>query len=317
MPQPSSRPAHAPEVSVVIPVRNEGGRVAAALRSIIDGRSEDFPIEIVIIDDDSSDGCCGGLEAIYSLGSVNLRVVSLPQWSGIPFARNAGASVAIAPILFITDANVLFPPDWDVPIRKHLTANRVLCATIADSTSSFLAYGCTLLVPSMGVGWLPHPRVFGGHVPISPCTGTVLSTALFRRVGGYDTAMPIYGAAEPEFSVRLWLAGAEIVAAPDLVLTHRFRPAPERQPFLDQISLVQLRNYLRFGMLYLDQPRIEQMCAYYAHQMPEQFPEAMRQLSTAEIWRRRRVIEERLPLRFASFVERFNLRDGAGQRLAS
>ncbi len=304
-----------PVISVVIPVRNEGQRLHAAVSSIVSGRSDRLPLQIVLVDDDSTDGCCDGLSEAWSWRDdlVRIDVVRLPRWSGIPFARNAGAAAAHAPILFITDANVLFPQNWDLPIRERIAPNRVLCATIADMDSPFRGYGCTLLIPSMGVDWIRDPRQYAGYVPIAPCSGTAITADLFRRAGGYDTEMPVYGAAEPEFSVRLWLCGAEIVSIPDLVLHHRFRPASERQPFLDAINKVLLRNYLRFGLLYLDQQRIEQLMHYYSEQSPSHFAEALRSLSADDVWQRRRLLEERLPSRFSSFVERFGIRDGFGQ----
>ena len=304
-----------PVISVVIPVRNEGRRLHAAVSSIISGRSSRFPLQIVLVDDDSSDGCCRGLAEAFSWPDhlARVDVVRLPSWSGIPFARNAGAEAAQAPILFITDANVLFPPNWDIPILERIASNRVLCATIADMDSSFRGYGCSLVIPSMGAEWIRDPRMYGGYVPISPCSGTAITSDLFRRAGGYDTEMPVYGAAEPEFSVRLWLYGADIISMPDLVLRHRFRPAAERQPFLDAISRISLRNYLRFAMLYLDQQRIDQVMHYYSQESPVQFAEALESLPSEAVWQRRRLLEERLPIRFASFVERFGIRDAFGQ----
>ena len=304
-----------PLISVVIPVRNEGERLLAAVSSIVAGRSSRFPLEIILVDDASYDGCCDGLAQAWTSpqNALRLDIIRLPRWSGIPYARNAGAAAAHASILFITDANVLFPHNWDVPIRHHIAANRVLCATIGDIDSSFLGYGCSLLIPSMGVDWIRDPRLFGGYVPISPCSGTVIATDLFRRAGGYDTAMPVYGAAEPEFSVRLWLCGAEIVSLPDLALRHKFRAATERQPFLDAIGKLSLRNYLRFGMLYLDRQRIDQMLHYYSGHSPSYVAEALQSLSSGEVWQRRRVLEERLPRRFSSFVDRFGIRDAFGQ----
>jgi len=304
-----------PAISVVIPVRNEGERLHAAVSSIVAGRSQGCPIEIILVDDASSDGCCDGLAQTWTSPQhgVRLEVVRLPRWSGIPFARNAGAAAAHAPILFITDANVLFPGNWDLPIRQRIANNRVLCATIADMDSSFRGYGCRLLIPSMGVEWIHDPRLYGGYVPISPCSGTAISAELFSRAGGYDTAMPIYGAAEPEFSVRLWLCGAEIVSMPDLVLQHKFRPASERQPFLDAIGKISLRNYLRFGMLYLDRKRIDQMLHHYSGHSPTDVGEALQSLLPDEVSQRRRLLEERLPRRFSSFVDRFGIRDAFGQ----
>jgi GT2 family glycosyltransferase len=165
----------------------------------------------------------------------------------------------------------------------------------------------------MGADWLIYPGLYGGYAPISPCAGTIISADIFRRVGGYDTAMPVYGAAEPEFSVRLWLSGAEIVLLPDLVLQHRFRPASERRPFLEAISLLQFQNYLRFGMLYLDRARMQQMFRYYAASAPRLFEKALGRVWASDVWQRRDVLRQNLPAGFDSFVRRFGIRDARGQ----
>lgn len=298
-----------PSVSVIIPVRNEGRRIQDAVASIVEGRSNMFPLQIVLVDDNSSDGSCSSLPALYSWprDHVQIDVIRLPRWSGIPYARNRGVSAARASILFITDANVRFPVRWDLPIREHIRPNRVLCATIADIESSFRGYGCTLHLPSMGASWLRNPMVYGGYLPVSPCSATIIPADLFRRAGGYDTAMPVYGAAEPEFSVRLWLSGAEIVSLPNLVLQHRFRPASERRPFLEAISVLQVHNYLRFGVLYLDQSQVLRMLHYYATTAPRVFERALRQVWAGDVWNRRELLRRSLPGGFDLFARRFGL----------
>ena len=169
---------------------------------------------------------------------VRVDVVRLPRWSGVPVARNAGAAVAQAPILFITDANVIFPRDGIFPFASE-------SPPIVFSAQRLLTW--ILLSAAMAAHCSFHPWVSTGSAipvntaatfPVSPCSGTAIAAGLFHRAGGYDTEMPVYGAAEPEFSVRLWLCGAEIVSMPDLVLQHRFRPSSERQPFLDAIGKV-------------------------------------------------------------------------------
>jgi len=307
-----------PDVSVVIPVRNEGKRLAKALRSIASGRSYRFPLEIVVVDDASDDGCCESVQGLFTWARdrVCVNVIRLDRWSGIPYARDCGALAATAEILFITDANITFPRNWDVPIFQRIRPNVALCATIADDASAFRGYGCALELPSMGVRWLPSPHAFRGYVPVAPSAGTIVGAGLFRQLGGYDTAMPIYGAHEPEFSVRLWLSGAEIVAAPDLVVIHRFRPAAERKPFLQRIAAVQVRNYLRFALLYLDERELLETIRHYAIGAPEFTQAALRSLDHGDVWRRRHELQRALPLEFDWFARRFNLDGFSRQRFA-
>ena len=271
-----------PVISVVIPVRNEGERVIRAINSFAFGRSSLFHLEFVIIDDASDDGCCASLENLLTFedNAAVVRVIRLGQWSGIPYARNIGAVYAQAPVLFITDANVEACQNWDIPLFRDLHPGKVLCAAISDTASSWVGYGCALRLPSMDVSWLNNPYEFKGNIPVSTCAGTIIYTELFKRLGGYDTAMPVYGAAEPEFSVRIWLYGAEITICPDLVLWHRFRPPEERNPFIKQIELVQIKNYLRFAMLYLDDVSLKDTQDHYFTSSPILFEKAMNFLET-------------------------------------
>jgi glycosyltransferase involved in cell wall biosynthesis len=307
-----------PTISIVMPVRNEGDRLYAALRSFVDGRRSNCTLEFVVVDDASEDGCCDYAEQIVrSKGDgVSIQVIRLSQWSGIPYARNRGALTARGSILFMTDANVAACPGWDIPISRDLHANRVLCATVADMASSWAAYGCLLHLPSMGVRWLSSPQAYGGLVPVAPSAGTILQAELFHRIGGYDSAMPAYGAAEPEFSVRAWLSGAEIRTCPDVVLHHRFRPAEERRPFLDRIAPLQIHNYLRFGLLYLDDEGAIGLLSHWSRHAPAHFSEALRAAVAHGVWARRDLLRRVLPREFDWYAKYFRLWD-MSRRLAS
>jgi glycosyltransferase involved in cell wall biosynthesis len=300
-----------PTISVIIPARNEGKRVARAIMSIAGGRSTAFPIEFIIVDDASEDGCCTDLEGLLNpdVDAAIIRVIRLEQWSGIPYARNVGASYACAPVFLITDANVESCSTWDIPVFRDLRQGRALCATIADKNSSWKGYGCVLDLASMSINWILDPKTFNGYVPVSPCTGTVLHADLFRRLGGYDTAMPAYGAAEPEFSVRLWLYGCEIISCPDLLFYHRFRPAEERQPFLDQIEFLQIMNYLRFGLLYKNDRGIVRLLDHWSRAAPNYFTDALKQVEAGNIWERRHHLQKNLARDFNWYTDHFGLKE--------
>jgi glycosyltransferase involved in cell wall biosynthesis len=292
-------------ISVIIPVRNEGARLRTTVLSIVRGRSCHFPLELVIVDDDSDDGACDSLaEIVAGIPEVYLVVRRLPAWSGIPFSRNRGAEAATFPIYVITDANTKFPLNWDLPIWRSFHPARMLSATILDMASPFRGYGCQLLLPSMGVTWIPVPFAYGVHVPVAPCTGSVIDRALFHQLGGYDESLPVYGAAEPEFSVRLWLSGNEIVIVPELEIQHRFRPKAEHDAYRTSIRGALLANYLRFACYYLPWELLEQTYAYYSHSSPKDFQPCMDGIVAHGVWKRRADLAN-LPLDFGWFLRRF------------
>ncbi len=138
-------------ICVVIPSRNEGGKILRTVRSLVEGRSSAFPLEVVVVDDASTDGSCDRLAgAIGPAPNFRLVVRRLGRWSGIPFARNRGAEAASCPVLLITDANTCYPRNWDEPIRQHFHPGRLLTGTIVDEATGARAYGLTLDLPSMG-----------------------------------------------------------------------------------------------------------------------------------------------------------------------
>jgi glycosyltransferase involved in cell wall biosynthesis len=296
-------------ISVIIPVRNEGARIARAIRSIIEGRSCCFPLELVIVDDASTDGACESLEQlIQGAPETHLTVQRLESWSGIPYARNRGAEIASYPIFFITDGNTRFPRNWDIPIWRYFSRGRILAATIVDIASSFQGFGCQVLLPSMGVTWIPVAGVYGGYVPVAACAGTVIDRSLFHYLGGYDESLPLYGAAEPEFSVRAWLSGYEIVNVPELYIGHRFRPKGDHDAFLSANNSLLRRNYLRFACCYLPDDLLMQTFQHYKAIAPDEFNACLASLAATGVWAQREQLQRKLPLDFRWFAHRFGLR---------
>jgi GT2 family glycosyltransferase len=295
-------------ISVVIPSRNEGGKLLRTVRSLVEGRSGAFPLEVVVVDDASTDGSCDRLaEAIGPTPGVRLVVRRLERWSGVPYARNRGAESAGSPVLLITDANTSYPRNWDCLIRQHIAPGRLLTGTIVDAATGARGYGLTLSLPSMGVDWLTAPHTFGGYVPVAAGACTVLGRVQFHHLGGYDETLPLYGAAEPEFSVRAWLAGYEIVNVPDLTVGHHFRPPSDLSHFYQVNQQVLLRNYVRFACSYLPEDMLTSVFDFYAQALGGDFLPCLADLRSQGIWDRRAELEKGLPHDFAWFARQFGL----------
>jgi GT2 family glycosyltransferase len=223
--------------------------------------------------------------------------------------------IARGEVLFITDAHVQLSRGWDKCILETVTSRRIVAATITDSSSQFRGYGCKLVVPFMGTHWNRVPAAKGEFVQVASAAGTVVRRDLFWRIGGYDEGMTVYGAAEPEFSVRAWLCGAEIVSAKELQVQHRFKPAADRNTFLRRYRPCMVHNNLRFGLLYLSNLGVLQMMRHYSMTFPRHLPQACRMLDRSDVWERRSVLQKNLKRDFAWFVRRFKLRDQAGNAI--
>jgi glycosyltransferase involved in cell wall biosynthesis len=305
-----------PDISVVIPAHNESSRIVPTIRSIARARTSEARVEFVIIDDASTD--CSVAELVSAAPElleeprIDIRLEGLDERTGVFGARNRGAETATAEILFITDAHVEFSRGWDEVILRQMEPNVILAGTTVQKSTPYRGYGCHLVVPFMGTAWNREPLNAAAPVAIATSTATVITRDLFEQLGGYDTGMRIYGAGEPEFSVRAWLHGAEIRLMPDLEVTHEFKTREQLGSFLHSIRHFWVHNCLRFGLLYLSELGCLQLLGFYSRAFPDIFPDALRMISQGDVWERRALLEEHRHRSFGWFVEYFGIRDQLG-----
>ncbi len=93
-------------VAVVIPCHDYGAYLAEALDSIF--AQSAVPVEIVVVDDASSDNTRIVAERYARRGVAYLR----GEWKSVAAARNAGAHVTNAPFLVFLDADDRLPPEY-------------------------------------------------------------------------------------------------------------------------------------------------------------------------------------------------------------
>jgi glycosyltransferase involved in cell wall biosynthesis len=301
-------------VSVVMPARNEGERIAATIRSAARARTGKTEIEFVVADDQSTDDSTTGLDdVVRRIPRARLTVCRSGERLGVPRARNFGASKAAGDILFITDAHVRFSPGWDEHVLEHVRPKRVLATTITDGDWS--ANGCVLAVPFMGTYWNYAKTKPLDEIQVAACPGTVLPRKLFDELGGYDEGMLYYAAAEPEFSVRAWLSGACVLALPQVRIEHRFKPKEENDEFMKGLRPYMVHNAIRFGMVYLDDELVLQQIRQHSLLFGEEAREGLKLVVASDIVEHREKLRASFTRDFAWFVQHFKLKDQAGREI--
>lgn len=93
------------EVSVVLPVYNEAGRIQKTIASVV--RQQEVDLELIVVDDCSDDGS-GSLPNGYD--DVRIRSISLSRRSGVSAARNAGVAAARGEYVTFIDAGDAYLP---------------------------------------------------------------------------------------------------------------------------------------------------------------------------------------------------------------
>ncbi|MEE2523005.1 bifunctional polysaccharide deacetylase/glycosyltransferase family 2 protein [Pseudarthrobacter sp. J75] len=97
------RPPITEPVSVIVPAYNEAAGIEAAVRSLA---ASEHPVEIIVVDDGSTDGTADIAEGLGLPGVVVLR----KENGGKPSALNAGLRVASHDLVVMVDGDTVFEP---------------------------------------------------------------------------------------------------------------------------------------------------------------------------------------------------------------
>ena len=165
------------DVAVVIPVRDGGAHLGAALSSALD---QDLPpLEILVVDDGSTDGSAGVARA----RGPRVRVVSQPPL-GPGAARNRGVAEAAAPWIAFLDAD-----DRWLPSKLRLQRDALLVTPGAVASIGAIRQ---FFSPELGRADVPTPEILAGVCT----TALVVRRDAFLATGGYSTDPGVAEAAE-------------------------------------------------------------------------------------------------------------------------
>jgi GT2 family glycosyltransferase len=204
-------------LSVIIPIWNKARFIDRCLTSVLDAAHRASEVEILLVENGSTDGTPKLLHRYEEQGAriLDCRAPTAGQ------VRNIGAENASGEILCFLDADVVVGPGY-LSVVRHLFARQCIGAT-----------GRTVELP-MG-NWIE--RVWGQlHAQRHWRTNTLLNGAslcvrreIFRRVGGFHPTLPT--GEDHDLCLRLIEAGATVVESPDLEVTHLDNPTSTRAFF--------------------------------------------------------------------------------------
>lgn len=229
-PEPS-----APEISIVIPVRNEEHTIGAAVSSALRQRGAP-PLEVVVADGDSSDRTRAVVAAIAHDDS-RVRLISNPERK-TPAGLNAAIRAARGGVLVRCDAHSVLPADYVA------TALNVLAATGADVVGGTMraagkrfwqrAIAIALSTP-VGVGDARF-HTGGRPGPVDTVYLGVFRRDAFKRAGLFDESLERNQ--DYELNYRIRETGGEVYFDPALAVD-----------YVPRTSLGALaRQYRQYGM---------------------------------------------------------------------
>ncbi len=194
-------PAAAPAVSIILPTYNRGDVIGRAIASIRAQQFSDW--ELLVIDDGSTDGTAGQIEA---LGDPRIRVLRQDN-QGVYAARNAGLAASRGRWLTFMDSD-------DAWLPHFLALTTAFLAAHPDAD-----WVTTEFIEDLGDGSAPIRHdlhdIVADFVPFARSMG---SSALALPAGESDDYLRVYRVREP---VGAWgRAVVEAAGAPHAAVYH-------------------------------------------------------------------------------------------------
>jgi hypothetical protein len=176
---------------VVISTYNRGALLADALRSVLAQAPDAPPFEVVVVDNNSTDGT-RALVAEIARADARVRYVFEGR-QGVSYGRNAGVEAARAPLVAFTDDDVRAAPDWVRSIAR---------AFVDHPDADYVGGKVLPMWPRTPPAWITEPEHWSpiaivdygdAPQPISLAGFRVLVTAnmairraAFLAAGGFD-----------------------------------------------------------------------------------------------------------------------------------
>jgi GT2 family glycosyltransferase len=209
-----------PLVSFVIPVRNDEARLQRCLASITGNEYPRDLIEIIVVDNESTDGSAAAARAF---GAV---VIKSPGTS-VAAHRNRGARAALGSIIAFADS------DHEIDRRWIDNAVAVLAdANVAATGAAYLTQPCANWVQQQDDGMRARPAkredadwLGSGNLAVK--------RAAFERIGGFNASLT--ACEDVDLCNRLRLGGYRIVADPELRSVHFGDPKTLKALFFGEL----------------------------------------------------------------------------------
>lgn len=249
-------------VSIIFPVKNEGKHIQNTIKSAKKVKTN-YPVEFIIVDDASTDGCCKFLELNREEHIKLVRTTGV----GAAMARNIGADHAKGDYFIFCDAHLFFEDFWVDrlidPIRQG----------IADATNPGIGNAANPSSVGYGYSWVdtleprwntrktelfPSPHLAGGCLAISK--------DVFIDIGGFERGFRVWGREDEEISLKLWLFGYKCYVEPAVKVLHVFRT--NAAPFALKWNDIDY-NLMRMAYSHFNEERIKKCKKLIKYSDPE------------------------------------------------
>ena len=177
--------AELPIISVIIPARNEAANIGACLQSVLD---QDYPfgkMEIIVIDDHSSDGTA---EIVEQIIDQRLHLMSLQgdHGQGKKAALEKDIQKGQGTLIVTTDADVIVPKSWLKEIAKAWNGGAKMILGPVQMTGSVNLLTAWQGLDVCGTMLLTGAAVYQGRPLLANGANLAFTKTFFQELGAYQ-----------------------------------------------------------------------------------------------------------------------------------
>lgn len=217
------RPAGSPDISIVVPVFNQIATAMDCLRSLVAATTEEAKVELVVVDDASTDPEAERLRALPGITYHRNR-----NNAGFVGACNTGAQLARGRLLVFLNSDTLVTPGWLERLVGMLKEPGVglVGASLRYPDGRLQEAGGLVFADASGWNYGRN-----GH-PADPryctrrdshyCSGAALAVTRkrFTEMGGFDARFAPGYYEDTDLAMRVRASGARVVYEPEAVVVH-------------------------------------------------------------------------------------------------
>ena len=198
-------------VSVVVPAYNEARTIRVSVETLLESSWPD--LEVIVVDDGSSDGTADQVQALADAGRI--RLIRQAN-AGKARALNAGIAAATGEVVVYTDADSLFLRDTVAQLVRWFAEPSIdaVCGNDAPLRAGTALQKLLVVTTHIGTGYVRRALSVLRCLPIISGNLGAIRRRVLDELGGFE---PIWGE-DLELTWRLQLAGKRIVFDPEPVV---------------------------------------------------------------------------------------------------
>lgn len=210
-------------VSVIIPVCNQGDHARRTVESVREGIG-DLPHEIILVDDQSTDGCCHGMPRDI--------LVLRTQWrAGVSSARRLGFSHSRGDVIIWSDPHCSYPPGSLRQLAEAASRQEaILQPKTVSRPGTRERFGGRLVNSERGLRVAPALREPAKY-PALMGTIYALRRTVYERMGGWPSLPGVWGYSEQALTLMSWFLDIPVVVDHRFTCVHLEYQKNRRFPF--------------------------------------------------------------------------------------